>query len=62
MSPSWDLMDGRVCPLVSYLGELSWMGGRPSLWLLECMLAVGDLISNFSDDGVAPGSLGEYML
>jgi hypothetical protein len=38
------------------------MGGRPSLWLLECMLAVGDLISNFSDDGVAPGSLGEYML
>jgi hypothetical protein len=61
ISPSWDLMDGSVCALLSYRGELLWMGGRPSLWLFECMLAVGDLISIFSE-GVCPESLGEYML
>jgi hypothetical protein len=62
MSPSWDLIDGSVGPLVSYLGGLN-MGGSPSLWVLECMLAVGDLISIFKDIGVAPEeSRGDWVL
>ncbi len=45
-------MDGSVC--VS-LGELR-MGGRPSLWLLERMLVVGDLTSTLMGSGVRPCS------
>jgi hypothetical protein len=63
MSPNCDRKGGSVCPpLASYRGELSWRGGKPSPWLLECMLAVGDLISVAMESGVAPGSRGEHMV
>ena len=63
MSPKCDLKVGSVWPpLASNRGELSWRGGKPSLWLFECMLVVGDLMSVPVESGVAPGSRGEHMV